>query len=92
MVQLTSLLSVHFADGAACRASVVGTAERCDVALLKLHTTPLDVERRAIATGGRRGVRNRAVKPSGLDINYVTYFYMYTWKLISGVFLLSGCM
>ncbi|CAK9063456.1 unnamed protein product [Durusdinium trenchii] len=39
VVQLTSLLSVHFADGAACRASVVGTAERCDVALLELHTT-----------------------------------------------------
>eukprot|EP00438_Fugacium_kawagutii_P015646 Skav215152 [mRNA] locus=scaffold2462:218792:225751:- [translate_table: standard] len=36
VVQLSSLLAVHFASGGACRAMVVATSERCDVALLKL--------------------------------------------------------
>lgn len=39
VVQMSSLLAVHFADGGACRAQVVATSERCDVALLKLKNS-----------------------------------------------------
>lgn len=39
VVQMSSLLAVHFADGGSCRAQVVATSDRCDVALLKLKST-----------------------------------------------------
>lgn len=38
VVQRSSLLSVHFADGQRCRAKVHATSEPCDLALLSLVT------------------------------------------------------